>query len=349
MADLYIDALAIEWDLVCREKQLSEPQIVTIYFGGGTPSLLSLKQWKKIGESLLSRFNRDGLIEFSVECNPDSFSEELASLLIELGVNRITFGVQSLCDRELKAAGRAHDSQTALNVLHQHYLNNFRSVGIDLIYGLPGQTIDSLSMTLQKLTTSEYLNHCSAYELTIAGNSPFGRHHRILPLPDEDTVYEMTSVVRSFLTQKGLEQYEISNFARDNYRCIHNETYWDHRSYIGLGCAAHSYLHPYRWANIANVGEYLKRISENKLPKSFNEFIDTDTLAREMLFLGFRRTDGIDIEVFEQKTGKKFATLVDMEKIEKFVYNGWLKCKNTRYLVTPSGLLFADAMARDLF
>lgn len=349
LADLYIDALAVEWDLVCREKQITEPQIVTVYFGGGTPSLLSLKQWMKIGDSLLSRFNLDSLVEFSVECNPDSFSAELASLLFQLGVNRVTFGVQSLCDRELKAAGRVHDAQTALNVLHQQCLKNFHSVGVDLIYGLPGQSIDSLSMTLQKLTASEYVNHCSAYELTIAESTAFGRHRRIFPFPDEDTVYDMTTVVIDYLLQEGFEQYEISNFARKNHRSLHNETYWDHRNYIGLGCAAHSYLHPYRWANVSDLGEYLQKISQNELPRSFSEFIDTETLAKEMLFLGLRRSDGIDIEVFEERTGKEFSTLVDMKKIEKFICMGWLQYRNSVYLVTPSGLLFADTMARELF
>lgn len=348
-ADLYIDALAVEWDLVCKEKRLAEPQIATIYFGGGTPSLLSLKQWQKIGEKLLSKFNRDSLLEFSVECNPDSLSAELAALLLQLGVNRITLGIQSLCNRELKAAGRVHDAQTALDSVHQKYLKNFRSVGVDLIYGLPGQSIDSLATTLQNLTASEYVNHCSAYELTISENSVFGRHQKILPLPDEDTVYEMTSVVRNYLLQEGFEQYEISNFARENHRCIHNEYYWDHRSYIGLGCAAHSYLHPYRWANVSDLGEYLDKISENKLPKDFNEFIDAETLVKEMLFLGLRRTDGINIEAFEERIGKEFSTIVDMEKIEMFISKGWLQHCNSGYLVTPSGLLFADTMARELF
>jgi oxygen-independent coproporphyrinogen-3 oxidase len=349
LADHYIDALTEEWELLCREKQLSEPTITTIYFGGGTPSLLSLKQWQKIGESLLCRFNRDSLVEFSVECNPDSFNTELASLLFKLGVNRITFGVQSLCDRELRTAGRVHDAQTALNVLHQQCLKNFHSVGIDLIYGLPGQSVDSLQTTLQELTASEYVNHISAYELTITENTAFGRHSRILPLPDEDTVYEMTSMVRDYLLQKGFEQYEISNFAKKNYRCIHNEAYWDHRNYIGLGCAAHSYLHPYRWANVSNIEEYLKGISENKLPNSFNEFIDTETLAKEMLFLGLRRTDGINIGVFEERTGREFNALVDIKKIEMFISKGWLQHKDSGYLVTSSGLLFADTMARELF
>ncbi len=349
LADRYIDALAVEWDLVCREKRLNAPQIVTVYFGGGTPSLLSLNQWEKIGGSLLSRFNRDFLVEFSVECNPDSFSAEKASLLLQLGVNRLTFGVQSLCDRELRAAGRVHDAQTALNVLHQQCLKKFHSVGVDLIYGLPGQSINSLSMTLQKLTASEYVNHFSAYELTIAESTTFGRHRKILPLPDEDTVYEMTSVVREYLLQKGFEQYEISNFARKNHRCFHNEAYWDHQSYIGLGCAAHSYLHPYRWANVSDLGEYLEKISQNKLPRSFSEFIDTETLAKEMLFLGLRRSDGIDIRVFEERTGKEFSSLVDMKKIEKFISMGWLQYRNSVFLVTSSGLLFADTMARELF
>lgn len=349
LADLYIDALAAEWNLICKKKKLTEPQVLTLYFGGGTPSLLSLKQWERIGSVLISNLNSDSMIEFSVECNPESFSPDLASLFIQLGVNRLTFGVQSLCNKELSVAGRIHDAQTALNVLHEPGLKSFRSVGADLIYGLPGQSVDSLLTTLNQLTSSEYLSHCSAYELTINENTPFGRHIEKLPLPDEDTVYEMTNVVRTFLLQKGFEQYEISNFARKYHRCIHNEVYWDHQSYIGLGCAAHSYLHPYRWANVSDIKEYLKRINDDELPGSFQEFIDPDTLAKEMLFLGLRKTDGIDVRFFEERVGKKFSSFVDMAKIESFISMGWLNYTNARYLVTPSGLLFADTMARELF
>ena len=159
----------------------------------------------------------------------------------------------------------------------------------------------------------------------------------------------MTTVVIDYLLQEGFEQYEISNFARKNHRSLHNETYWDHRNYIGLGCAAHSYLHPYRWANVSDFGVYLEKISGNKLPRSFSEFIDTETLAKEMLFLGLRRSDGIDTEVFEKRTGKEFSAHEDMKKIEAFISKGWLQYRNSRYLVTPSGLLFADTMARELF
>ncbi|HEX3018729.1 MAG TPA: radical SAM family heme chaperone HemW [Chitinispirillaceae bacterium] len=349
LADRYIEALAMEWNLICREKNLHEPQIVTLYFGGGTPSILSLKQWEKIGRTLISQFNSDALIECSVECNPESFTDELARLFMQLGVNRLTFGVQSLCDRELSFAGRIHSAQTALNVLHKESLAGFNSIGADLIYGLAGQTPDSLSKTLEKLTASEYVKHCSAYELTINENTPFGRHSRILPLPDEDTVYEMTSMVRTFLLQKGFEQYEISNFTMKNYRCIHNEIYWDHQNYIGLGCAAHSYLHPFRWANIQDINQYIKKISNNEYSWDFHEFIDQDTLAREMLFLGLRRVDGINTEIFSQRVGKSFDNWVNMEKIEDFISKGWLYYSNPQYQVTPSGLLFADTMARELF
>lgn len=349
LADAYIDALAHEWELTCKVNYLYDYDIITLYFGGGTPSVLSLKQWEKIGKTLIPLLNRSKSIEWSVECNPESFSEQLADLFLHLGVNRLTFGVQSLCDKELSVTGRAHDAQTAMKILQSSSLSGFRSIGADLIYGLPGQTLKSLQQSLYNLMSSKYINHCSAYELTINNDTPFGRHLRLLPLPDDDTIYEMTSLVRSFLKERGFKQYEVSNYAKPEFRCRHNSIYWDHQNYVGLGCAAHSYLHSYRWANADNIHNYLNILFNNELPQVYHEYIDQQTLIREMIFLGLRRVDGINTEIFENRVQKKFHNCVDMQKVEQFILKGWLDYKKPVYLVTETGLLFADTMARELF
>lgn len=349
LADNYIDALITEWNMISNAKQLSKYQIDTIYIGGGTPSLLTEEQWERLARNLFSQLNLSSSIEWSVECNPESFSNSLADLLYEIGVNRLTFGVQSLNDRELSVTGRIHGAETAINVLQNRCLRKFRSVNVDVMYGLPGQSIKTLEQTLSLLLLSDYVNHCSAYELTLNEDTPFGRHKNLIPFPDEDTVYEMSKIVRSILKNKGFIQYEISNFSKPKFRCLHNEAYWDHKSYIGLGAAAHSYLHPYRWSNPSDISLYLLSISQGRLPMTEQETIDTETLIREMLFLGFRRTDGINVDVFEKRTNRLFSDCVNMQKIETFLQNGWIKFQHPNYSITETGLLFADTMARELF
>lgn len=349
LADLYIDALAEEWKLLCRKENLQDHNVITVYFGGGTPSILTARHWDKIQNKLISQFGLDKSIEWSVESNPESFNKELSDKLYQMGVNRLTFGIQSFNERELEICGRVHDSKTAFKVINDESLSKFRSIGADLIYGLPAQTTSTLKRSLSELVKSPYINHVSAYELTINQDTSFGRHQRILPVPDEDTVYEMTDLVRSFLQECGFEQYEVSNFAKPGFKCRHNSIYWEHRNYIGLGCAAHSYLHPYRWANVDNVEKYISKISSGELATGYSEFIDQQTLAHEMLFLGLRKKEGIDIVEFERRIGKRFDCCIDMVKINHYINRGWLVFNDSRYVVTDKGLLFADTMARELF
>lgn len=344
----YIQALVSEWDLLCSRYNLAENEISTIYFGGGTPSILPDHLWEEIFNTFISKLNLNNSTEFSVECNPESFSDQKAFLLNTIGVNRLTFGIQSLSDRELSFMGRVHSATRALEVLNSPSLSNFRTIGADLIYGIPGQSLSSFADTLIQTLSSPFVNHLSAYELTINTHTPFGRHHKILPLPEEDETAEMMQLVRSQCIKHGFEQYEISNFSKPLFHSRHNEAYWDHRTYIGLGCAAHSYLHPQRWSNQNDVILYMKKIAGGELPFEEIEKIDPSTLAQEMIFLGLRRTKGIDEIKFEQNTGMPFSRWVNKENLEKFISLEWIVYDKPYWRPTEKGLLFADGMAVEL-
>jgi oxygen-independent coproporphyrinogen-3 oxidase len=349
LADRYLQAVITEWNLVCRQLKLERYEIETIYFGGGTPSILSSKQWNYITSSLIRNLNTSPDLEFSVECNPESCSEEKVDSFYNAGVNRITFGVQSLSEKELSVSGRKHSAVRAIEVLNSPSLSCFNSIGADIIYGLPGQTTETLRETLKNLFSTSLIKHISAYELSISPKTSFGRHHNILPLPDEDTMLEMTSIVKSECIKHGFEQYEISNYAMPSFNCRHNEAYWDHREYIGLGCAAHSYFNRKRWANKADVNEYICNLEQNILPQSWVENVNDDTLAKEMIFLGLRRIRGIDEERFGILTRMNFIDCVNKEKLEIFLSTGRIAYEKPRWYATEEGLLYADGMARDLF
>ncbi|HEX2957863.1 MAG TPA: radical SAM family heme chaperone HemW [Chitinispirillaceae bacterium] len=348
LADRYIEALGKELELFLLQYGWNKPVIDTIFFGGGTPSILSVHQWSRICERIHSLVSLSENCEWTVECNPDSFSEEKVRACLDCGVNRITFGVQSINERELAIMGRVHGAGRVREVLSSSILKKFKSVGVDLIYGLPGQTVGSLIKSLETLLDFEVIQHLSIYELNINKATPFGRHVERLPLPSEDDCYEMALTILDLTKKHCFYQYEVSNFARPGYRCRHNEVYWNHDAYIGIGTGAHSYIDPLRLADNNTIISYIDAVSKGNFPSKDIEEIDSEILAREMIFLGIRRSDGIDEERFLEKTGFCFEEYTDRHKLDQLINNG-LIIKNGRFWQpTRQGLLMSDAIARDL-
>ncbi len=346
LVDAYLDAVAGEWRMRCRENSY---EISSLYIGGGTPSLLSIAQWDRSRRILL-----DGLpflpdAEWTVECNPESFEAEKAMTLVAMGVNRLTLGIQTLDDRELRILGRPHTARRAEALLEDPSLLPFAAIGVDVMYGLPGQTTGSFSRTLRALLDRPVVKHLSAYELTVAERTPFGRHRSLLPLPEEDAVIAMTDTLHAAAVAYGFEHYEVSNFARAGFRCRHNCGYWDHVPYIGLGCAAHSYLHPRRFWNIGDIGRYCSIVKSGALPVEREESIDAVTLAREMAFLGFRRSDGLNEEVFRAKTGMDFRGWAGEGRLQRFIDEKLMVYQPPWWRATTQGMLCADYLARELF
>ena len=318
--------------------------IDTIYIGGGTPSLLSIDIWERLDRELFSRVDKTRIKEWSIECNPESFSIDKAQSYSKSGATRLTFGIQSLNDRELSVCGRIHNSARALEVLRDERLSTmFNSIGVDIIYGLPGQTIDTLNATLSSLLSIQQIKHLSAYELTIADDTPFGRHGKTLPRPDEDTIAEMYELINDRCAERGMRQYEVSNYAIDGHESAHNKAYWSRKPYIGLGASAHSYIHPKRWGNIEDVDQYISLLSSNKRPIEFEEVLTNKELADEMLFLGFRNADGIDKRELEARTGSERAA-----RLREYIDTGLLIDSGDKLTPTSKGMLFADMMARGI-
>jgi len=320
----------------------------TIYVGGGTPSTLNAAMWGRLNEKLFSAIDKSEIAEWSVECNPESFGADKARMYAKSGVTRLTFGVQSLNNAELSICGRAHSAERALEVLGDGCLDEFESIGADIIYALPGQTAGTLDATLSSLLSIPSIKHVSAYELTISDGVPFGRHRKILPRPSHDLSAEMYGLIHKRCTERGMVQYEVSNYALPGHESIHNKAYWSHKPYIGLGASAHSYVHPKRWSNAADVNQYAASISSGGGAVDFEETLGAGELSREIIFLGLRNAGGIDEDDFLARTGAPFCTDSRIELLRKYADAGLIKKSGSRWVPSSTGMLFADMMARDL-
>jgi oxygen-independent coproporphyrinogen III oxidase len=344
----YCHALVRELEYHCLNNNLGSYTVSTIFFGGGTPSLLSSSDFAYIASELKKRIHLSDNYEWTVECNPDSFSEKLARIYLSAGVNRLSFGIQSLNDSELNLLGRRHSAQKAVDVLNLPVLSDFQSIGADLIYGIPVQTRSSFKQTLDRILKISTIKHLSVYELAINENTPFGRHKKKLPLPDESEIEIMMDYALSSTKKAGFEHYEISNFALPRYHCRHNEVYWDHGNYIGLGTSAHSYIHPVRWANISEISEYVNLCNRKFLPVDFCETITSEKIADELLMLGFRKQSGINEFLFEKQAKKPFCTSENCLILDSLIQKGYITYNKPLWKPTEKGMLFADAIAKQL-
>jgi oxygen-independent coproporphyrinogen-3 oxidase len=345
----YINALIDEWELYGNDVIFGDNPINTIYIGGGTPSILNVDMWEMLDKGIFFKIDKSNLKEWSIECNPESFTIEKAEMYASSGVTRLTFGVQSLNTRELSVCGRAHSAERALEVLGDSRLPTlFNSIGADIIYSLPGQTVNTLDNTLSSLLSISHVKHISAYELTIANNTPFGRHKKILNLPNDETSAEMYNLIGKRCADRGMRQYEVSNYALPGFESLHNKAYWSRMPYIGLGASAHSYIPSRRWGNIADVDKYISSILTTEKAIDFEETLSPPDISLEIIFLGLRNADGIDEDDFCSQTGTPFFTDTRKPHLQKYLSQGLLKKSSNKWIPTSKGMLFADMMAREL-
>lgn len=347
--DRFLRALKQEWSLRRNKHNLDTVAVSTIYCGGGTPSMLTPDQWRTFCAECIPYANLTKDIEWTIECNPDSFTPQKAQAWKETGVTRITFGIQSLHDRELRVLGRSHTARKVLQVLAHPLLKQFKSVGGDCMYGIPGQTSDSLNETLQQILELEIITHLSAYELTIAEKTPFARHRPLLCLPDEDTRAAMTTQILNCMRQYRFEQYEVSNYCKEGYECNHNERYWTHETYIGLGPSAHSYMHPHRFANTGDVQRYIGLLGNGSLPVAFSECLGSQAYARELIFLGLRTRRGVNEKTFFRETKEVFFSGRRKKILQQLCASHYLEYVRPFWRLTDTGMLYADAIAEKLF
>jgi|LSQX01.3.fsa_nt_gb oxygen-independent coproporphyrinogen-3 oxidase len=324
----YSEALCTE--LKIREDILSKG-ISTIYIGGGTPSLLSPLHIEKIFSSInkISPLLSPD-IEISIEVNPATADITKLKDFKQLGINRISLGVQTFNNNILTKLGRIHSSEDILKTYKECRQADFKNISIDLMFALPGQTIELWKQDLQKAISME-LQHYSIYNLQIEEGTPFWEEKEkgSLNLPSEDQDADMYIYAVEFLLKQKFYRYEISNFAIIGMECKHNVNYWENGNYIGVGVAAHSHFNGKRWANTTSLKDYLATPS-----KSIVEYTEGSTLSikEETIFLGLRMSKGVDKKNF-----------IGYEKqVNKLIQNHLLEETGTRYRLTSQGILLAN-------
>lgn len=335
LAPMWLDALNTEARLY--KDRFSDP-FDSLFLGGGTPTVLSPPQIEGLASCLLTAFSFEDSAEFTVEANPDDITGDLLALLKNLGVNRISLGVQSLQEEELAFLGRRHTASQAEKALEQIRRAGFRSLSADLMYGLPGQTVSSWLKTLRRILTFEP-DHLSCYQLTVEKRTPLCRMTaenkiRKAGVEQERELFLATS---RFLEQKGYIHYEVSNFARPGHTCRHNFKYWNRSPYLGLGPAAHSFDGNARWWNTRSLLRYRRRLLRGRAPIAGKEILSHENVIMERLLLGLRTTKGIGIDLVRNVPGWRSR----MRHLEQ---SGLVVVRDGRVLPTREGLLHADGL-----
>lgn len=342
----YISYLKREIDLY--RNVLKNYEIKTIFFGGGTPSLIDAKYIAETLKYIYNNFNISHLKEITLEANPKTLNSEKLKIYKDIGINRISLGVQTLNDKLLKRLGRIHDSKIFYKNYEEVRKHGFKNVNVDVMFNLPNQGIDDVLETLNKLVK---LNpeHISYYSLTLEKNTPFYNDYKNnkLHLPDEDTERLMYHKGLEFLQKKRYVHYEISNLAKEGYQCFHNLVYWKVKPYIGLGLSAHSNINGVRYGNYDDFKNYFSSIENGKLPFKEMEFIDKKMEMSEFTILGLRLIDGISYEDFY----KRFNCSLDNvfgDILNKYVNEGLIKTEDKRVKLTNKGLDLCNQIFVDL-
>jgi oxygen-independent coproporphyrinogen-3 oxidase len=307
----------------------------TIYFGGGTPTALTTSQLEFLLEGFHQRLDLSSVAEWTIEANPGSVSARKAALLRKLGVTRVSLGVQSWDDDLLNVLGREHNSQQAEQSFHILRAAGFSNINVDLMFGLPGQTIEQWKFTLEK-TIRLQPEHISAYCLTYEEDTEFFmRHARGELLQDTDTDVAFFEMAMSILEEAGYGQYEISNYTRSGFSSLHNSAYWVGKDYLGIGPSAFSTVGIQRWQNVCDYRSYTDRVLSGQSPRGFSENLTSEMKRTERIALSFRTRYGVaasELRHFGQET-------------EELISLGLLRKSNGNLVLTRKGKRLADSVA----
>jgi oxygen-independent coproporphyrinogen-3 oxidase len=318
----------------------------TVYLGGGTPSILPLNQVERILNGVRSHFNLLANTEITLEANPGDLNLAYLTSLRNLGVNRLNIGVQSFNEEILKFLGRRHSLQDVLSSINGARKAGFENVGLDLIYGVPGQTLESWLKTLESALEFSP-EHLSCYQLTMEPHTPLGSRHQRgeFSLPNVDLQYELFMKTSETLEEAGYVHYEVSNFAKGMvFASKHNQKYWDHTPYLGLGPAAHSFLNNQRWWNHRSVDRYLSAIKKGAKPTEGTEELSLEQLQLEAFYLGMRTKKGICIQEFSERYF--WDILSEKEKpFAELKQKGLVILENGFVHPTRNGLALSDSLA----
>jgi len=337
----FISAVISEMNMTCNLPFKFD----TLYIGGGTPSVLETKLITRIIETASDLYKLLPDSEITIEVNPGTIKPEKLGKYRDAGVNRISIGVQSFQEKNLNFLGRMHTVEDADLAIQWAKDAGFENIGIDLIYGIPGQTQKSWLCDLAQAISYES-QHLSCYMLTYEPDTPMEKslHQGSFKAMGGKMVGELFKATIEFLTDKGYAQYEISNFAHaKNLRSCHNQKYWSFAPYIGLGPSAHSFIELRRSWNKASVKEYLKDLEEGRFPIDGQEVLSREQMMMESVFLGLRRADGINVSEFNSRFDENFFKIFG-KQIDDFEKKGLIATNQTSYALTVKGMLFLDSI-----
>ncbi|HGD1170497.1 TPA: radical SAM family heme chaperone HemW [Streptococcus agalactiae] len=336
--DAYLQALIREF----RSYDITE--LRTLYIGGGTPTSISAVQLDYLLTELSRDLNLNTLEEFTIEANPGDLTVDKIEVLQKSAVNRVSLGVQTFNDKHLKRIGRSHNEAQIYSTIDALKTAGFQNISIDLIYALPGQTMDDVRSNVAK-ALSLNIPHLSLYSLILEHHTVFMNKMRRgkLHLPTEDLEAEMFEYIISEMERNGFEHYEISNFTKPGFESRHNLMYWDNVEYYGVGAGASGYLDGIRYRNRGPIQHYLKGVSEGNARLS-EEGLSKNEMMEEELFLGLRKKEGVSIGKFEQKFGTSFEKRYG-QIVQELQSDGLLKENNGFIQMTKKGLFLGDTVA----
>ena len=343
--DEMVDAICLE---ITKKKDRITDQVGTIYFGGGTPSVLPAKHFEKIFNTITKNFSVSSDAEITIEANPDDLTASKIMELRKLPVNRFSIGIQSFFEEDLLWMNRAHNAVEAETCIKRSQDAGFENLSIDLIYGYPLLTDSKWLHNINKAISFE-TPHISAYSLTVEPRTALAsaiKRGQDIPLNDEQSAAQFITLIDK-LQEGGFEHYEISNFSKTGKYAVHNTNYWRGITYLGIGPSAHGFNGNVRYLNVANNAAYLSSMELGKIPESTEE-LDLYDRFNEYVMTSLRTMWGTSLDKIEQEFGKFF--LADtLKTIKTFVERQWLINENHHLKLTMDGKLFADYIASELF
>ena len=341
----YVQALCRE--IINRKGEFNGEVLKTIYFGGGTPSRLPQSHFEQIFETITSNYLLAPEVEITIEANPDDLSHAYVDMLSDLPFNRISIGIQSFNDIELKFLSRRHNAQTAIDAVKYCQEKGFKNISIDLMYGLPQQTLEIWKSNLEQACLLN-VQHISAYHLIYEDKTRLYsllQAGKVNPV-DEDSSLQMFEMLIDRLTESNFKHYEISNFAKEGFISQHNSSYWQGEKYMGLGPSAHSFDGKHRSWNVSSLPKYIEGVN-NDQPDVEMEDIDASKQYNEYIITGLRTMWGINVEVLKEKFGNELYNYF-FKNAQKYINLNYLEVVGNVVTLTRKGIFISDGIMSDL-
>lgn len=334
-------------ELELRKHELQDKTIETIYIGGGTPSLLKTDELQFLINAVFKNYNISNNPEITLEANPDDLDQHRIGKLLSTPINRLSIGIQSFFEDDLKAMNRAHNANEAINCL-EDATKCFENISIDLIYGFPNMSLAKWNKNLD-IAFQFGIQHISAYALTIEPKTALANFIKkaIYPPVTDDVAFQHFNHLITRTQQEGFEHYEISNFGKPNYFSRHNTSYWQGKDYLGIGPAAHSFIGNNRFWNIANNSKYIRSLGNDDIPATI-EILSKDDLYNEMIMVGLRTIWGVSLVNIETELGNSYK-IHALQQAKRHIDQQLLYIHDDKLLVTEKGKFLVDGIASDLF